>query len=81
MAAVESETALATAEDSVSTLQPPPGAESDDKEVSDLLGRAGDLVRDARIAITARDEAAYEDLRTRLLALSDDLDAERKALG
>jgi hypothetical protein len=69
------------AEESVSALQPPPGEEREDAEVSDLLGRAGDLVRDARVALTAQDEAAYDDLRTRLLALSDDLDAERKALG
>ena len=81
VAAVESETALATAEESVSTLQPPPGAEHEDAEVSDLLARAGDLVRDARVAITARDEAAYEDLRARLLELSDDLETEREALG
>ena len=81
VAAVESETALATAEESVDTLQPPSGAERDDKAVSDLLARAGDLVRDARIAITAQDEGAYDDLRSRLLELSDDLEAEREALG
>ena len=81
VAAVESETALAMAEESVGTLQPPPGAEHDDAEVSDLLARAGELVRDARVAITARDEAAYDDLRARLLELSDDLETERKALG
>jgi hypothetical protein len=80
VAAVESETALAMAEESVSTLQPPPGEEREDAEVSDLLGRAGDLVRDARVAITAQDEVAYDDLRARLLELSEDLDAERAAL-
>lgn len=81
VAAVESETALAMAEESVSTLQPPPEVEHDDAEVSDLLARAGDLVRDARVAITARDEAVYEDLRARLLELSDDLETERETLG
>jgi hypothetical protein len=49
--------------------------------VAGLLGRAADLVREARIAVTAGDETAYDGLRERLLALSDDLDAERQELG
>jgi hypothetical protein len=80
VAAVESEEALGKAEDTLSTQQPPPGTERDDGTVSDLLGRAADLVRDARIAITAGDVAAYDGLRERLLDLSDDLEAERAVL-
>ena len=52
----------------------------EDGEVSDLLGRATDLVREARIAITAGHESSYDGLRERLLDLSDDLDAERQEL-
>ena len=80
VAAVESEEALATAADSLSTQQPPASVERQDADVSDLLGRASDLVREARIAIAAGDEASYTDLRQRLLDLSDDLDAERQEL-
>ena len=80
VAAVESEEALGKAEQTLSSQQPPAGTERDDGTVSDLLGRAADLVRQARIAITAGDEGAYDDLRARLLDLSDDLDAERAEL-
>ena len=79
--AVESEESLATAVDSLTTQQPPPGLDGQDRDVSDLLGRATDLVREARVAITAEDEASYADLRRRLLDLSDDLDAARRGLG
>lgn len=81
VAAVESEESLATAEQTLSTLQPPAGTEQQDGEVTDLLGRASDLVREARIALTAGEESAYDGVRARLLALSDDLDAERRSLG
>lgn len=80
VAAVESEEALAKAEETLSTQQPPAGTERDDGTVSDLLGRAADLVREARIAVTAGDDGAYDDLRGRLLDLSDDLEAERAEL-
>jgi hypothetical protein len=80
VAAVESEEALGKAEDTLSSQQPPAGTEHDDAAVSDLLGRAADLVREARIAITAGDEGTYDDLRGRLLDLSDDLEAERAEL-
>ena len=52
-----------------------------DADVSDLLGRATDLVREARVAITAGDQTSYDDLRQRLLDLSDDLGSERGELG
>ena len=81
VAAVESEESLATAVDSLTTQQPPPGLDGQDRAVSDLLGRATDLVREARVAITAEDEASYADVRQRLLNLSDDLDAARTELG
>ena len=80
VAAVESEEALAKAEETLTSQQPPAGTERDDGAVTDLLGRAGDLVREARIALTAGDEAAYDDVRERLLDLSDDLEAERAEL-
>ena len=80
VAAVESEEALAKAEETLTSQQPPAGTERDDGEVADLLGRAADLVREARIALTAGDEAAYDDVRARLLDLSDDLEAERAEL-
>jgi hypothetical protein len=80
VAAVESEEALAKAEETLSTQQPPPGTDRDDGVVSDLLGRATDLVRDARIALAAGDVAAYDGLRARLLDLSDDLEAQRAEL-
>lgn len=81
VAAVESEESLAKAEETLSTQQPPTDLRDQDTKVSDLLGRATDLVREARIAITAGHESAYDDLRGRLLDLSDDLDAERQDLG
>ena len=81
VAAVESEESLAKAEEALSTLQPPTDLRREDGEVSDLLGRATDLVREARIAITAGHESSYDGLRERLLDLSDDLDAERQGLG
>ena len=68
------------AEQTLSSQQPPAGTERDDAAVSDLLGRATDLVREARIALTAGDEGAYDDVRGRLLDLSDDLEAERAEL-
>ena len=80
VAAVESEESLAKAVDSLSTQQPPAGLDRQDTSVSDLLGRATDLVREARIAATDGDEASYATLRDRLLRLSDDLDAERAEL-
>lgn len=80
VAAVESEEALATAEESVTTLQPPGSEEQADREVGDLLTRASDLLREARIAITAGDETAYDGLRRRLLDLSAELDAARTDL-
>ena len=80
VAATESEEALAMAEESVTTVQPPPGSGREDTEVTDLLARASDLVREARIALTAHDEAAYDGLRERLTALSDDLSATRERL-
>lgn len=80
VAAVESEEALATAEEGVSTQQPPPSESGEDGKVGDLLARASDLVREARIAITAKDTTTYGDLRARLLDLADDLDAERADL-
>ena len=81
VAAVESEESLATAVDSIGTQQPPPGLDHQDADVSDLLGRATDLVREARVAITAGDQTSYDDLRQRLLDLSDDLGSERGELG
>jgi hypothetical protein len=80
VAAVESEEALAKTEETLSSQQPPAGTERDDGAVSDLLGRAADLVREARIALTAGDEGAYDEVRARLLDLSDDLEAERAEL-
>jgi hypothetical protein len=74
VAAVESEESLATAEQTFTSQQPPPGTGRQDTEVGDVLGRATDLVREARIALTAGDEAAYDGIRTRLQELSDDLD-------
>lgn len=81
IAAVESEESVATAEQTFSTLQPPVGSGTDDAEVSDLIGRAADLVREARIALTAGDELAYDGVRQRLLDLSENLRAELEALG
>ena len=52
-----------------------------DREVSDLLGRATDVVRAARVAITAGDEPSYAGLRRDLLELSDQLVAQREELG
>ena len=80
VAAVESEESLATVQQTLSTQQPPAGSERQDREVSDLEERAADLVRRARIALTAGDAAAYDEVRVRLLALSDDLEAERRSL-
>jgi hypothetical protein len=81
VAAVESEESLATAQRTLGTQQPPPGTEREDDDVSRLMGRAADLVREARIALTAGDEVAYDSVRDRLVDLSDDLRAEQKALG
>jgi hypothetical protein len=81
VAAVESEESLAKAEEALSTQQPPSDLRREDRVVADLLGRATDLVREARIAITAGHESSYDGLRERLLDLSDDLDAERQELG
>ncbi len=81
VAAVESEEALATAEEGLSTQQPPPEEERADRAVGDLLARAGDLVREARIALTDADAAAYAGLRRRLLDLSAELDTAREDLG
>jgi hypothetical protein len=81
VAAVESEESLATAVEGVTTQQPPAGEARADHEVGDLLTRASELVREARIALTAGDEASYADLRSRLLDLSDELDAARAELG
>lgn len=81
VAATESEESLARAEETFSTQQPPADLRREDRAVAGLLGRAADLVREARIAVTAGDETAYDGLRERLLALSDELDAERQELG
>ena len=80
VAAVESEESLATAVEGVTTQQPPAGEAQADRRVGDLLTRASDLVREARIALTADDEASYAELRNRLLDLSDDLDTARAEL-
>ena len=74
VAAVESEESLATVEQTFTSQQPPSGNDRQDTEVNDVLGRATDLVREARIALTAGDEAAYDGIRARLKDLSDDLD-------
>lgn len=74
VAATESEESLATAAQTFTSQQPPPGTGRQDAEVEDVLGRATDLVREARVALTAGDEAAYDALRTRLDDLSDDLE-------
>lgn len=74
VAAVESEESLASAEQTFTSQQPPPGTGRDDAEAQHVLGRATDLLREARIALTAGDEAAYDGIRTRLADLSDDLD-------
>ena len=81
VAAVESEESLAKAVETLSTQQPPSDLRREDRAVADLLGRATDLVREARIAVTEGHETAYDGLRERLLDLSDDLDAERQELG
>ena len=80
IAAVESEESVATAEQTLSTQQPPAGTGREDSELSALMGRATDLVREARIALTAGDEVLYDGVRRRLLELSEDLQEERKAL-
>lgn len=80
VAAVESEESLATAEEGLTTQQPPAGETRSDREVGDLLTRASDLVREARIALTAGDDEAYADLRRRLLDLADDLESAREHL-
>ena len=80
VAAVESEEAVSSAEQTLSTLQPPPGTERADARTSPLMTRAADLVRQARIALTAGDTASYDDLRSRLLDLSDALDRARSEL-
>ncbi|KRE95356.1 hypothetical protein ASG76_06775 [Nocardioides sp. Soil774] len=74
VAAVESEESLASAEQTFTSQQPPPGTGRQDAEVQDVLGRATDLLREARVAVTAGDEASYDALRARLGELSDDLD-------
>lgn len=74
VAAVESEESLASAEQTFTSQQPPPGTGREDAEVQDVLGRATDLVREARVALTAGDEAAYDGIRARLAELSGDLD-------
>ncbi|WP_374454309.1 hypothetical protein [Nocardioides sp.] len=80
IAAVEAEESLATAEESLTTQQPPAGEAGTDRRLGDLLTEASDQVRQARIALTAGDDAAYADLRGRLLDLSDELDAAREDL-
>lgn len=74
VAAVESEESLASAEQTFTSQQPPPGTGRQDAEVQDVLGRATDLLREARVAVTAGDEASYDGIRARLADLSDDLD-------
>jgi hypothetical protein len=74
VAAAESEESLASAEQTFTSQQPPPGTGRQDTEVQDVLGRATDLLREARVALTAGDEASYDALRARLGELSDDLD-------
>ena len=81
VAAVESEESLATAVEGVTSQQPPAGEAEADRRVGDLLSRASDLVREARVALTAGDEASYADLRRRLRDLSGELDAARAELG
>ena len=50
------------------------------REVGELLSRASDLVREARIALTAGDESSYAELRRQLTDLADEVDTAREGL-
>jgi hypothetical protein len=80
VAAVESEESLATAVEGATTQQPPPGEAREDRQVGELLSRASDLVREARIALTAGDESSYAELRRQLTDLADEVDTAREGL-
>jgi hypothetical protein len=73
VAAVETEESLATTEQAFTSLQPPTGTSRQDTEVSGLLARATNLVRESRIALVADDTSAYDGLHERLDDLADDL--------
>lgn len=70
-----SEDALGTATKAFTELNPPPSRDPLYKQASTLLGGAGDLLAEARIAVERHDVAAYADLARELRSLADDLGA------
>jgi hypothetical protein len=75
-----SEEALGKAQDSVLTKQPPSSKQQAFDRISDLLGDAGDLVTEARIALVADQEQQYPALVDRLEAMTKKLNDLRSSL-
>ena len=69
-----SEDALGTATTAFTELNPPPSRDRLNKQVSTLLGDAGDLVAEARIALERSEEESFPDLAGRLARLAGDLE-------
>ena len=70
-----SEDALATATTAFTELNPPPSRDPLNRQVSALLGDAGDLLAEARVAVERRDVTSYRPLAEELRTLADDLGA------
>jgi hypothetical protein len=77
--AAEAEEAAATAEESLSTVQPPPGRADQATRLLDLLGRAVDAVRAAREVIVSG-EVANDAMLRRLDDLSAELERQAQDL-
>lgn len=77
---VNSEEAVGKAQDSVLTKQPPSSKQQAFDRISDLLGDAGDLVTEARIALVADQEQQYPALVDRLEAMTKKLNDLRSSL-
>lgn len=81
VAATYSEEAMGSAQDSILTQQPPKGIRAEYDDVSSVLGDAGDLVTEARVALVDQDEEDYAPLAERLQKMQKRLDEVRSSLG
>lgn len=75
------ESALGSAQDSILTLQPPATLQQQFDAVATVLGDAGDLVTQSRIAIVRDDRTQYAELVDRLDAMTGRLETLRTSLG
>ena len=69
-----SEDALDTATTAFTELHPPPSRDRLYTRVSTLLGDAGDLVAEARVALERSEEGSFPDIADRLTRLAGDLE-------